>query len=49
VDDVHLYLSPVAIGAGKPALQPSTATRLTLVDTNRFPGGTLHVHYEVVK
>ena len=45
VDDVHLYLNPIAVGGGKPAL-PGTV-QLELVDEHRFAGGVVHLHYTV--
>ena len=47
VDDVHLYLNPVAVGAGKPAL--AGKVRLELVDERRFSGGVVHLHYAVLR
>jgi dihydrofolate reductase len=45
IDDVHLFVFPVAVGGGKPALPRSVRLDLTLVDTHPFPDGTLHLHY----
>jgi dihydrofolate reductase len=45
VDDVYLYLNPIAVGGGKPAL-PGTV-RLELVDERRFTGGVVYLHYTV--
>lgn len=45
VDDVHLFISPVGVGGGKPALPADV--RLRLLDEHRFASGVLHVHYAV--
>jgi len=45
VDDVHLYLNPIAVGGGKPALPGKV--QLELVDEHRFAGGVVHLHYTV--
>jgi len=48
VDEVHLFLVPVLVGAGKPAL-PAAAGRhaLELLDERRFRGGTVYLRYRV--
>ena len=43
VDEVQLYLNPIAVGGGKPAL-PGGA-RMHLVDERRFAGGVVWVRY----
>ncbi len=43
VDEYHLFLNPIAVGAGKPALPGGV--RLELVDERRFTGGVVHLHY----
>jgi dihydrofolate reductase len=45
VDECHLFLNPVAVGAGLPALCPSTRLRFELVDQRRFGNGVVHLHY----
>jgi dihydrofolate reductase len=47
VDDVQLYLHPIAVGGGKPAL-PS-GVRLELRETRRFAGGVVYLDYSVVR
>jgi dihydrofolate reductase len=48
VDEVHLLLNPVAVGAGKAAL-PATGgrLRLDLLDQRRFEGGVVYLRYRV--
>jgi dihydrofolate reductase len=47
VDECHLFLAPVAVGAGKPALPGDLRLTLELLDEDRFGGGTVHLHYRV--
>jgi dihydrofolate reductase len=44
VDDLHLLLVPVVVGAGTRAL-PERRLDLELVGERRFGNGTVHVHY----
>jgi dihydrofolate reductase len=46
VDEVALFLVPVAVGGGKPAL-PDARLSLELLDERRFAGGTVHLRYAV--
>jgi dihydrofolate reductase len=45
VDECHLFLNPVAVGGGTPALPTSTQLRFDLVDQRRFAGGVVHLHF----
>jgi dihydrofolate reductase len=47
VDELHLFLAPIAVGAGKPALPGDLRLPLELLDERRFAGGTVHLHYRV--
>ena len=47
VDDVHLFVFPVAVGGGKPALPRSLRLDLTLAATHTFPNGTVHLHHTI--
>jgi dihydrofolate reductase len=47
VDELHLFLNPVIVGAGKPALPGDIRLRLELLDERRFTGGVVHLHYEL--
>jgi dihydrofolate reductase len=49
VDDCHLFLNPVVVGGGTPALPPALHLDLELLDENRFGNGTVHLHYRVLQ
>ena len=43
VDECHLFLHPVTVGGGKPALPGGV--RLELLDQRRFAGGVVYLRY----
>jgi dihydrofolate reductase len=45
VDELHLLLSPVVVGAGTAALPPGVRWSLELLDERRFASGVVHLHY----
>jgi dihydrofolate reductase len=45
VDECHLFLNPVAVGGGTPALPRSTRLSFDLVDQSRFGNGVVQLHY----
>lgn len=45
VDEVHLFLHPVVVGGGKPALPRGQRAQLELLDQGRFDAGVAHLHY----
>jgi dihydrofolate reductase len=45
VDECHLFLSPVVVGGGNPALPSGLVWELELVDERRFENGVVHLHY----
>jgi dihydrofolate reductase len=46
VDDLHLFVYPVALGAGKRLFtEGSGPTKLELAGSERFDNGTLYLHY----
>jgi dihydrofolate reductase len=47
VDECHLFLTPVAVGAGKPSLLINVRVNLELLDERRFGNGVVHLHYRV--
>jgi dihydrofolate reductase len=47
VDECHLFLSPVAVGRGTPALPTDVRLDLELLDERRFGNGTVHLHYRL--
>lgn len=47
VDELHLLLFPVIVGAGAPALPRNTRLALELLSERRFENGVVHLHYRV--
>jgi dihydrofolate reductase len=47
LDECHLFLNPVVIGAGKPAFARGVRAGLELVAERRFRSGVVHLHYRV--
>ena len=47
VDEIRLVLSPVAVGAGKPAFPTDLRLDLELINERRFRNGAVHVVYRV--
>lgn len=47
VDECHLFLNPVIVGAGKPAFQPRLRRNLELLETRRFDTGVIHLRYRI--
>jgi dihydrofolate reductase len=47
VDDVELFLSPVIVGGGTPALPAGLRLDLELVDERRFSNGVVHLAYRL--
>jgi dihydrofolate reductase len=45
VDEIQLFLVPVAVGGGKPALQVGEPLRLELLEERRFKRGSLYLRY----
>jgi dihydrofolate reductase len=45
VDECHLFLHPVAVGGGKPALSVAGRVQLELLDEHRFGSGVIHLRY----
>jgi dihydrofolate reductase len=45
VDELQLFLVPVVVGGGKPALRGGVRSGLELMDTRRFAGGTVYLRY----
>ncbi len=46
IDECHLFLAPIAVGAGKPALPIPGPLPLTLLDQRRFANGTVYLRYD---
>ena len=47
VDECHLFLSPIVVGGGLPALPDNVRLGLQLLDERRFGNGVVHLHYRV--
>jgi len=47
IDELHLLLVPVAVGAGKPALSSQDHVALELLDQRSFGNGTIYLRYRI--
>jgi dihydrofolate reductase len=45
VDELHLFLNPIIVGAGKSALPGDVTLTLELAGERRFGNGVVHLHY----
>ncbi len=45
VDELHLFLSPIVVGGGKPSLPDGVRLELALISERRFGNGVVHLHY----
>jgi dihydrofolate reductase len=45
VDEWHLFLTPIVIGSGNPALPDDVRVNLELLDERRFAGGVVYLRY----
>ena len=45
LDECHLFLNPVIVGGGQPALRTTSRRNLELLETRRFSTGVIHLHY----
>ena len=45
VEELHLFLNPVLVGGGTPALPAGVRLTLQLLDQRRFRNGVVHLHY----
>jgi dihydrofolate reductase len=45
VDELHLLLTPIVVGGGKPSLPENARVKLELLDERRFRSGFVHLHY----
>jgi dihydrofolate reductase len=48
VDECHLFLNPIIVGGGTPALPRDVRVALELLDERRFANGVVHVHYRTI-
>jgi dihydrofolate reductase len=49
VDEYHLFVTPVIVGGGNPALPDSARVNLELVGARRFASGVVYLHYRAPK
>ena len=47
VDECHLFLTPIVVGAGNRALPSDVRIQLELLDERRFESGVVYLHYRV--
>ena len=47
VDELHLFLTPVLVGGGTPALPDGLRLDLELLDVRRFGNGVVHLHHRL--
>jgi dihydrofolate reductase len=45
VDECHLFLTPIVVGAGKPAFAGNVRVQLELLDERRFAGGVIYLRH----
>jgi dihydrofolate reductase len=48
VDELHLFVTPIVVGAGKRALPDNVRITLELLDERRFGSGVVHLHYRTL-
>ena len=49
VDVVHLFVAPVSVGGGTPALPVGVHLELEVAAVDRFASGFVHLHYRTVR
>jgi dihydrofolate reductase len=47
VDECHLFIRPVLVGGGKPALPSDTRSELELLDDRRLSNGVVYLRYGI--
>jgi dihydrofolate reductase len=47
VDECHLFVNPVVVGGGNPALPSHTRLDLELLDERRFSSGVVYLRYSI--
>ena len=48
VDECQLFIHPVVVGGGKPAVPPLTRVKLELLDERRFSNGVVYLRYRTL-
>jgi dihydrofolate reductase len=46
VDDLHLFVYPLTLGAGQRLFANGPKTTLTLAESDAYDNGVLHLHYQ---
>lgn len=49
VDEIYLFVHPVSVGDGKPALPTGFAVHLALLEQQRFESGVVYLRYRVIR
>jgi dihydrofolate reductase len=49
VDECHLFVSPIVVGGGTPAMPHNVRIQLELLDGRRFDNGVVHLHYRIAE
>ena len=49
IDEIHLFVIPIIVGAGKSALPDDMKIRLELLEERRFPNDTVYLRYQTVQ
>ncbi len=47
VDECHLFVRPILVGGGKPALPRDTRVELELLEERRLSNGAMHLRYRI--
>jgi dihydrofolate reductase len=47
VDECHLFIRPILLGGGKPALPSDTCAELELLDDRRLSNGVMYLRYRI--
>ena len=47
IDECHLFIAPVVLGRGKPALPSELRIELELLDERRFDNGIVYVRHRI--
>jgi dihydrofolate reductase len=48
VDECHLFINPVIVGGGKPALRAGLRQNLELLETHHFDTGVIYLRYGIM-
>jgi dihydrofolate reductase len=48
VDEYHLFINPVIVGGGKPALRAGLRRNLELLETHHFDTGVIYLRYGII-